>query len=188
MGTGFLIAIIVGFATQLSQPVPAPDDRWPVSLEITMGYGVGGSSGEYRRSGGGPAVDVLVAARLRSTLRGAWVGAVSLAAQPILVSSDDRCIPASDGGCVPDFPGLPVVSLLGGWETAGGAQRVMVGPGLTTEVDWRKSKLVWVLRVDGALPMTGRISMVGSIRGTLVPSFQGASFRQGSLMAGLRIR
>lgn len=185
---GLVLAALVGLALLLAAPVAAQYDPWPVSVEFSLGHGAGSTDGEYRDNGGGPAVDLLLGVRLRSTDRGAWVTAVSTSAQGPLAHTDD-CLVAADGGCVPWFPNFGTIALLGGWETSSAALRVLTGPALVTDSGtWPKSRSAWVLRFDAAQRWFGRISMLASARGSWVPSYEGDRFLLGALALGLRIR
>lgn len=63
--------------------------------------------------------------------------------------------------------------------------RVMAGPA------WAHAEsdaLAWQARVDGALPVVWRLALVGSVRGTFVPSYQGDAVGLVGLGLGVRVR
>lgn len=159
--------------------------RSALTLDASIGWSSGRTNGEYRDDRRGPAADVLLALRFRPVAAGALVAGVSASAQGV-GATDDLCVPASTGGCIPTFPGFEMIGALVGWQNAGATVRVMGGPAYV-QADWRGWAVGWQGRLDGALPVARHVAVVGSARGTVVPSYRGDAFRLIAFGVGLRI-
>ena len=163
----------------------AAQQRPSLSVEATVGPVQGYTAGEYlgdRRAAG---LDLLVGARTgaggtRGLVLGAnaslhYAGAHNLACRPATVGE----------GCIPPFPFFQVAGALVGWENASETLRLMGGPAWAhAEAD----ALAWQARLDGALPAVGRLALVGSVRGTVVPNYRGEAVSLLGLGLGVRLR
>lgn len=158
---------------------------WPLSVEATVGRGFGNTRGEYRDNSTGGSADLLVAWRIAASSTGGWVVGGHLSMQgsgPVTLI----CIPASHGGCVPRWPDFATIGLLAGYETTPKSTiRIMVGP---AGVHAAESAFGLVARVDFALPVAWHISLAGSARSIVVPSYRGDSFQLYGVGVGLRLR
>lgn len=184
-----VLAIAAVIAVCLVIPHTGAAQRpWPLSIETNLGVGTGSTSGEYRDNTEGLIGDLLVGLRLRSAGEGALFAATSLGVQGSGATTDE-CLPASQGGCIQEFPAFTVLSILGGWETRTATFRLLSGPSVVRAYgDWDTHRFGWLARLDAAAPAFGRISGTVSLRGFIVPSYQGESFQLIALGVGLRIR
>lgn len=162
--------------------------RWPVAVEAYLGATRGFSSdnGAYRGDRTGFLADALVGARLHGADTGGAFIAVGGSMHVVNYTHTLECILGPDGGCVPYFPEVGAVSLLGGWESRSTNVRVLGGPAVASS-DFRKV-LGFVNRLDLAVPFVGHTSLVGSLNTLLVPSLDGNRFFFIALGAGLRLR
>lgn len=163
----------------------AAQNRWPVSLELNGGHGLGRTAGEYRDDGSGVAIDALVAYRLTPVSGDGVVIAVSSSGQgPVTV--DQVCIPAPGGGCVPNFPTFgSVVALIGYESSPNWTLRGLLGPAY---VRAEESTLGFQGRIDIAVPFVSRVSFALSARAMLIPDYRGDSFQLYAFGLGLRLR
>ena len=159
-------------------------ERWPVSIEATVGLGVGDTNGDYRDNGTGVTADVSVAWRVRPSNKGGFVGGLNWAGQGTGPTSD-ICILRTDGTCVPRFPDFFIIGALLGWENGRENVRFLAGP---ARVDAGSSILGWQARLDASVPLAWHVSVLGSARGILLPDYRGDQFRLGALGIGLRLR
>lgn len=160
----------------------AAQELWPISVEATLGAGVGMTDGEYRSNESGITGDLLVAYRMRPALGGALVAAATAGMQGAGVHTSD-CLPASDGGCIPSFPNFPIFAALIGWETRTAHFRALTGPAYVDP-----GSFGWQARLDLARPLFWRLSFVLAGRAMLVPDHEGDAFQLLSAGAGLRLR
>jgi hypothetical protein len=159
---------------------------WPLSVEASLGLGVGRTPAEYRDNNFGVSADAMVALRVRRLAAGAAVVATGFGVQsggPVA----DICILNGDGGCVPAWPRFDILSVLGGWETSGGRVRAMAGPA-AVRIDFDAVQLALLARTDAAIPLFARVALMGSVRVVFIDSYNGASFQLFSLGAGFRMR
>jgi hypothetical protein len=168
-------------------------DRPSVSFDATLGKGFAWTDGEYRGDRNGISIDALLALRFRPHAKGGVVAGVNAGVHgPWAAGTDAVCIPASKGGCLPEFPTFEMVGALAGWENASTTLRAMAGAayiqaGATD--GWSDWSVAWQARLDGAFPTSGRLTVTGSLRGAYVPNYpRGDAFRLLSLAVGLRIR
>jgi len=184
----FIAVALLAVGLPVSSPLSA-QDRWPGSVEASLGLSSGRSSGEYQDFSVGLSLDALLGAPLAQTDKGRVFGAIAYSAQGP-GPTDDVCILTADGSCLPRFPSVGTASLLGGWERSDTRLRVLTGPALAGDAagDWRDYRLAWVARVDAASGSLGRLALVASLRATLVPSYDEDSLQLVALGVGLRLR
>ena len=182
----FLVVALAVAVTPLAAPHVHAQSLSPVSIEATLGVGKGWTGGEYLGNRSGLAADVLLGARLRHVGRGALVAGLSASAQGGGTSTTE-CRPASDGMCVPSFPDFFALAPLAGWESSGGALRVLLGPAFV-QASGEGRALGVQSRLDLAVPVVGRLGAVASIRPTLIPDYRGDSIRLLAFGLGLRFR
>lgn len=159
--------------------------RPSLSLEATVGGAYGYTTGEYLGDRQGIGLDLMVGARAGAAdKRGIVVGAnASLhdGGPHTLI-----CHQSTTGaGCIQPFPFFRLAGVLVGWENAATTLRVMGGPA------WAHAEsgaLAWQARLDGALPVVRRLAVVGSVRGTVVPNYQGTLVSLLALGLGVRVR
>ena len=176
----FLIACMAGISRDT-----AAQQRPSLTVQATLGPVYGQTAGEYRSDRHATAIDLLLGVRAGSADRHGLVLGAS-ATRPYAEVHTDQCFPATTGdGCIPPFPSFGVVGALLGWENASSTLRVMGGPAWAhAEAD----ALAWQARLDASLPVVWRLGLAGSVRGTVVPSYQGDAIRLFGLGLGVRIR
>ena len=186
MGLGSRL-LLLGVAVAV--PVEAiGQERWPATLEVVVGLGVGHTSGEYRENNTGVTAEFLVGHRIGHTERGHYFAALTVGGQGSGTVTSD-CLPADRGGCVPSFPSFESVGVLAGWEHGSTRYRALTGPSaVRAHGDWDTIVLGWVGRLDAVVPLTGRLSVLGSFRVLTIPDYSGDSFAWASFVAGLRLR
>jgi len=176
------LATLAILATCLAVPAVAQQSA-RTAIEFNAGPGFGGSSAPHVAKGG-LAVDALVAMRTGARAGGGFVVALSGSGQPFGVAVSCDVVPG--GTCTPEFPEFWVVSVLAGWETAGGRARILVGPGVASA----ESTLAGAAqgRIELTQPLTRGLSLLASARLSHIPSYQGESFRLAGFGLGVRIR
>lgn len=157
----------------------------PLSLDVTagLGTGIGGPQARYRT---GAAVDALLALRVRSLPHGAILVGLAAGGQGA-PTREDVCILTPRGDCLPEFPLFGSVGPLVGWESPAGMLRLMGGAGWFASEDERQA-LGLTGRVDAAAPALLIFAPVLSLRGALLPRYQGDMIVLLSVGVGLRIR
>jgi len=170
----------------LAMPLAAEAQKTrAVSFDASFGFESVQTSGEYRNPDQGAAVDAMLAVRLGAAGPGAIVIGVS-AGTPWAWSSTDICVPASIGGCVPTYPQLLKVGALIGWENTSMNLRAMAGPAFVSANGSRS--LGFQSRLEGAAPISRRLALIASLRGTIVPNYRGDGLGAYALGVGVRIR
>lgn len=190
-----LPAMLALTATFCEPPGLHAQQRWPVSLEATIGPAAGWQNGGYRgRTSHGLGAEVLGALRTTSIGTGGLVTALSYAMQGA-GGCTAICMPAPDGGCVPCFPDFSLLLLGVGYETANAGFRAMGGPTVAkgstdrTRLDRDGTSAAGIqARMDWALPVVFHLSICASLRATLVPDYSGDSFWFLAGGFGLRLR
>jgi hypothetical protein len=176
---------IIALALILAASPLTAQARWPLSLELNGGHGLGRTSGEYRGDGSGIAIDALVAYRITAGSGAGMVAAFSTGAQGAS-TTDLLCVPAEGGGCVPNFPSFSSAALLVGYETGvNWTVRGLIGPAYARA---EESTLGLQGRAELAVPLISRISVAFSSRALLLPDYRGTSFQLYAFGLGLRVR
>ena len=158
----------------------------PFSLDVSAGAGIG-RGGEPTGWHGGLAPAALIAWHLRSGGRPPLV-ALGADAQAAL-GGEDICRPAPGGGCAQDFPRLYAIGLLGGVEVPNGdgSLRILGGPAFYW-IEERGRTLGVQARVDFGSTEWRHLAFVMSVRGAVIPRFQGDFYTLGAFGFGLRLR
>ena len=166
-------------------PHAAAAQRRALSFDVTVGQGHGFTSDEYQNDRRGGTLDLLLGLRLRPARAGALVAAITTGIQGPFMSSD-ICYLSPRGGCIAKLPSTTTTGVLAGWENSNATLRALAGPAY---VHGRGAGAVAMHgRLDGALPVARHVALVGSVRGTLVPSFHGATLGLAGAGVGIRIR
>ncbi len=171
----------------------AASTRFPTRWSIEIGLG-----GSHDRGGNPRAVkenfgvaDVGATFGIREWSSGTLLAGVNFSGY-LNNGSDLVCpIDPAGGGCIPDHPEFSSSSLLAGWQTPRperGSLRVVAGPGVYRAANrGLGNTLGWQARADLATPSFARVSLVGSVRATVVPNAEGTRYRQRVLGLGIRI-
>ena len=157
------------------------------SLEVTLGSSTGGGGSYSER--GGIALDLLLAMPVRETPAGTLVAGTTAGVHgPI--AGDLSCISDPVRGCLPNFPVLISAGAVGGLQrgsAAGASARLLAGPAFFAAQEGGGA-LGLQGRLDAATPPLFHVSLVASLRGAVLPRFQGEALTQGSFGLGLRIQ
>jgi hypothetical protein len=176
--------LAVALAT-LAVASPASAQRAPLwSLDASLGAAGSFTKGYvYDDAIAGISADLTFAIRLRNI---PLVVAANATANGPLAGSD-VCYFSPRGGCMPRHPEFAFLGYLAGWESAGARIRVLGGPayGLGR---WERPAFALQSRVDVALPIIRHLAVIGSLRGTLVPNYDHASYRLLAAGIGFRLR
>lgn len=175
------ISIVSGPGSAFSQ------EGFPVFLEGTVGLYRSDMTVHYR-DGYGRALDALLGVRTLSLAGGVVVLAV---AGSVHERGDytSECRPAPDG-CARVIPDFRAASALAGIQSGGGGLRVLAGPATVRGETPREPGfrvLGWAGRIEAAVNLHRHVAVVGSLRGLLVPDYDGHRFRLSAFGVGLRL-
>ena len=156
-----------------------------LSLEASVGggAGVGGSFTDR----GAFASDVMFGLRLRSEQDAGALFAIALEWQGAM-SSDDVCLVAPTGGCVPNFPPVSSLVALAGWESGrmhGSTFRLLAGPRYFKRENSHVAGLEY--RGELATPAPFHVALVGFARGDVLARLSDRAFAIWAIGVGLRI-
>ena len=178
-----LATVLLASCALVAPPAARAQGRSPVTLDATVGFGVGVGGHEYRDRTGYSG-DALLGVRVAEWGRGNLVVGASAGAQGPPGGGDD-CLLTPTGGCIARFPIFYVVGLAAGWEQADGRLRLLAGP-VAVQGDGGARTGGLQLRSEAALGIGGGLSVVFSVRGVLVPRY--AREAMGLLGFGLGVR
>ena len=161
--------------------------HFPISTEASVGFRVGHGGAYTTRSGA--ALDVVLGYRLRDMFAGTLIGAVNLGVQSVVTTSN-LCLLLPDGECAPVFPGFYSAGALLGVQRGSprsASARIMAGPTYYQSLE-QGGALGLQGRFDVATPPFLRTAVVASLRGAVLPSFDGNALGITSFGLGLRIQ
>lgn len=168
-------------------PDAAAQRRFGPSVEASLGISAGGGGTYYHRTGG--AMDAVVAIPVAGTRDRTWVAGVTGTANgPVAV--DDVCLVGPNDTCVPDYPTFVSLGVLAGVQSRlgrGFSSRVLAGPAYYQAVDGGDTFGLQG-RVDVAKPLVFRTALVASVRGAVLPRYEGETLRFAAFGLGLRIQ
>ena len=179
-----LLSCLAAFALLLCGPASSQLAAQAASIEASMGIGTG-LGGPEARHRTGMAMDALVGVRVRDLSHGALVAGLAIGAQGAASRTDD-CILTPGGGCLPSFPFLVWVGPLAGWQSPRGRLRVLAGAA-SFQADEGGSTAGITARADAAVRALPHLAPVVSVRGAILPSYQGDMIGLLSVGVGLRI-
>jgi hypothetical protein len=182
-----LILLAAGMAA-LPADAAAQQRRFGPSVEASVGASLGGGGLYTHRAGG--AMDAVLTVPIASTSRSTVVlGVTGTANGPMAV--DDICMVGPGDTCVEDYPTFMSLGVVGGVQrqlSTTLSSRLLAGPAYFQSVDGDDA-LGLQGRVDiarsTALP---RVALVGSLRGSLLPNYEGETLRFAAVGLGLRIQ
>jgi hypothetical protein len=157
------------------------------SVDASFGLFVGAGGTFDQR--GGPALDAIVAVPLGRMQGGTLVAGVTGGIGGPLVMTD-ICRVGPNDTCMPDYPVFVTVGAVAGVQRAVGAglsARAMAGPAYfqATEGD---DTFGMQGRLDVARTLILHTALVASVRGSLLPSYQGETLSYATFGLGLRIQ
>lgn len=168
-----VLASALGFGGQAA----AQQKPLPISLQATVGarMGAGGTYDSYT----GAAIGFTIGVPLRKVGAGTLIGAAAVGAQSSVLSSE-HCIVLRDqpNRCVPDFPTLVSLGLLGGVQrgsTAGFSAHALAGPVFyrAHSISGGGNALGLQGRLEFATPTLFHTAPIFSLRSSLIPRFAG---------------
>lgn len=157
------------------------------SVEASFGVSTGGGGMFTERTG--VALDAVVAVPLRQASRGTFVAALTASGNG-KPTSELVCQVGPGDACIGQYPTFLSAAIVAGVQQPLGrnaSARILAGPGYYQAVDGPDA---WGLqgRVDLARPVAPRTAAVFSLRGSVLPSYQGETLRIASLALGLRLQ
>ena len=181
-----LVLLAAGMAA-LPADAAAQQRRFGPSVEASLGASLGGGLYTHRAGGAMDAVlTVPVAATSRSTV---VLGVTGTANGPMAM--DDICMVGPGDTCVEDYPTFMSLGVVGGVQrqlSSTLSSRVLAGPAYFQSVDgddtFGLQGRMDVAR-STALP---RVALVASLRGSLLPRYEGETLRFAAVGVGLRIQ
>lgn len=181
------IVLAAACIATLPDAATAQQQTFGPSLEAGAGLFLGGGGTFEQR--GGPTIDAVVAVPLARTSAGTLVGALTGGISGPL-SYDLVCAHAPNGGCVPDYPTFASIGAVAGVQRALGESRsvrALAGAGFYQDVDG-PGAMGLQGRVDVAQRLVFRASLVASVRGAVLPRYQGEALSFAAFGLGLRIQ
>lgn len=166
----------------------AAQSQHPFSVEATAGGGVG-HGGPRVRNRGGFAADALLAVRTGRLVNRR--GAVGLSAgwQGALAGADD-CPSVPSRGCLDEYPMFFSTAALAGIEFGrahGATARLLAGPAYFREDEGEEAFGIQA-RFDVSTPAVLHVSLVASMRASVLPNFRGDVYSLSTLGVGVRVR
>lgn len=169
----------------------------PAEVRAQQGFGpsVEASLGIYRGRGGnfaergGPVLDAVLTVPMRRQSAGSVVAGIATGVTGPL-ASDLVCAVGPAGECVPDYPTFLSVAVVGGVQRriiGGNSARLLAGPAFHQAADGGAA-LGLQVRGDVARPLFFRTALVASLRGDLLPRYQGDRLGFAAFGLGLRIQ
>jgi hypothetical protein len=180
-------ALAVACAAVAPTTAPAQQAFGP-SADVSAGMFVGGGGTFAER--GGPALDGIVALPLGLMRSGTLVAGVTGGISGPLMIGDLICRAGPDDTCISNYPTFVTVGAVAGVQRAIGAglsARAMAGPAYFQAADGDDTFGVQG-RLDVAKPLIFRTALVASLRGSLLPDYQGETLRYATFGLGLRIQ
>lgn len=183
-----LRSLIVRVVLCLVVPVaPVWGQRLSSTLDVSTQIWSGAAERREFSEDVGVALEVAGVHRARVFSRGAYLVGGAAAAHGILSEVCRVSGPAS-AQCFPDFPSFLSLTALAGVEgTFGVTARLLGGPAVFSAGE-RGTALGLQSRVDVATPPLLHLSLVASVRGAVIPNFEGRRHRFVALGLGLGIR
>jgi hypothetical protein len=158
------------------------------SADVSAGLFVGGGGSFAER--GGPALDGIVALPLGRTRSGTLVAGVTAGISGPLMMGDLICRAGPNNSCISNYPTFVTVGAVAGVQRAIGAglsARALAGPAYFQATDGDDTFGVQG-RLDVAKPLIFHTALVASLRGSLLPNYQGETLRYATFGLGLRIQ
>jgi len=186
--------VAIGFAAVMSMLAPVPiahaQEGPGFSFDANVGGGHAFGGGTLNVRGFGSADALLAIGRRRPKVSSVLLG-IDVNVQQKFGSRADECvIVVGNPGCLPSFPNLTAVSLLGGVSHAApwaSSVAVMGGAGAYF-VEGGSSAFGFQGRVDLGSGVRAHTALVVSLRGMLLPNLQGNAFTTVEAGLGFRIQ
>jgi hypothetical protein len=183
------IAILLAAAFVGAAPTAAAAQQaFGPALDVSAGVFAGGGGTFAIR--GGPAADAVLALPLGRTSAGTMVAGLTGGISGVVPGGDLECINGPDDKCLPDYPTFTTLGAVAGIQRGFGSglsARALAGPAYYRAEDGPD---VFGLqgRLDVAKPLALRVSLVGSLRGAVLPGYQDETLSFAAFGLGLRIQ
>jgi hypothetical protein len=181
------IAFVLSAAACATTSAQAQQQPFGPSVEASAGLFVGGGGTFHQR--GGPTIDAVVAVPLARAGTGTVVAGVTGGISGPL-THDLICRQGPDDTCIPDYPTFASIGAVAGVQRALGSTtsaRALAGAGFYQDVDG-PGTVGLQGRVDVAQRLIFRTSLVASVRGAVLPSYEGQSLSFAAFGLGIRIQ
>lgn len=180
------LAVLAALCTA-AVPAAAQQQSFGPSAEAGLGLFVGGGGAYFRR--GGPAVDAVLAVPLGRASAGTIVAGVTASVSGTM-GGDLVCAPDPEGNCLDDYPAFFALGAVAGVQRqirSGLSGRALAGPAYYQSADG-PNVFGFQARLDVAKPLVFHTALVASLRGAVLPSYQGQALGLTSFGLGLRIQ
>lgn len=174
-------------ACALAAPASAQRTFGP-SADISVGVFAG--AGGYFADRGGPALEGVLAIPVAQARTGTVVAGVTAGISGPLMMGDLVCINGPDGECVPNYPTFVTAGVVAGVQRSIGSRlsaRALAGPAYFHDADGGDTFGLQG-RLDVARPLLFRTAIVASVRGSLLPRYQGETLGYATFGLGIRLQ
>ncbi|HEU4885564.1 MAG TPA: hypothetical protein VFT45_25190 [Longimicrobium sp.] len=181
------IVLAAAFAAAIPAAAAAQQALGP-SADVSFGIFAGAGGSFVDR--GGPALDGIVAIPLGRMGSNTLVAGVTGGISGPLMIGDNICRLGPGDTCVPDYPTFTTAGVAAGVQRtigAGLSARALAGPAYFHAMDGDDA-LGLQGRLDVARPLIFHTAVVASVRGSLLPSYQGETLSFATFGVGLRIQ
>jgi hypothetical protein len=181
------IAFVLSAAVCATISAQAQQQPFGPSVEASAGLFVGGGGTFHQR--GGPTIDAVVAVPLARAGNGTVVAGVTGGISGPL-AYDLVCTQGPDDRCIPDYPTFASIGAVAGVQRALGSAtsaRALAGAGFYQDIDG-PGTVGLQGRLDLAQRLIFRTSLVASVRGAVLPSYEGQSLSFAAFGLGIRIQ
>jgi hypothetical protein len=181
----FVLSAAVCAATS-AQAQQQPQPFGP-SVEASAGLFLGGGGTFHQR--GGPTIDAVVAVPLARAGRGTVVAGVTGGISGPL-AYDLVCLDGPNDECIPSYPTFASIGAVAGVQRALGSAtsaRALAGAGFYQDIDG-PGTVGLQGRLDVAQRLIFRTALVASVRGAVLPSYEGQSLSFAAFGLGIRIQ
>jgi hypothetical protein len=183
-----VFAVLTAACAAAAPATAAAQQAFGPSADVSVGLFAGAGGTFVDR--GGPALDGIVAIPLGRMRSSTLVAGVTAGISGPVVLSDLICREGPNDTCIPNFPTFATVGAVAGVQRSLGARlsaRVLAGPAYFQAAEGDDAFGLQG-RLDVARPLIFRTAVVASVRGSLLPSYQGETLSYAAFGLGLRIQ
>lgn len=181
-------AVLAVAACVAALPNVVAAQRFGPSADVSVGFFAGAGGSFVDR--GGPALDGIIALPVSQTRSGTLVAGVAGGISGPLMMGDLICHVGPNDTCIPNYPTFVTVGAVAGMQRSIGpglSARAVAGPAYFQAADGDDTFGLQG-RFDVAKRLILRTSLVASVRGSLLPSYQDATLGYATVGLGLRIQ
>lgn len=183
-----VLGLVVAACAAAAPVTIAAQQKFGPAAEASAGtfVGAGGTFGER----GGPALDVSVAVPLGRLGAGTLVAGLTGGISGPLIAGDLICRAGPNGTCISNYPTFFSVGAVAGVQQAiggGFSARALAGPAYFQAADGDDTFGLQG-RLDVARPLFFHTAVVASVRGSLLPRYEGETLSYAAFGLGLRIQ